>query len=308
MTRTFLAIGEPLIEMSAGSSQGEWRMGFAGDTMNTSWYARALLDPSWTVSYFTALGGDRYSQQLKQFITNAGINTSAIATIAERCAGLYFIHQENGDRQFTYWRDMSAAKLLVRDEPALENALNSADVIYFSGITLAILSPEDRERFLEAIAKRRSAGATICFDQNIRPRLWNSEQEIRDWLTKAAAVSDFSLPTFGDEQDLFGDADTQATIARYTALGVREVVVKNGRDPAHIHSDGREVTVAATLTDNVVDATGAGDSFNGAYLAARLKGVNSEEAAALAHRVAAICIGHHGALVPREALSSIRIG
>lgn len=303
MIKRFLSIGEAMIEMSAAGDN--WRMGYAGDTMNTAWYARALLDASWSISYFTALGTDRYSQGMRHFIADAGIDTGSIATVPERRPGLYFIHQENGDRQFTYWRDMSAAKLLARDESALQAALDSADEIYFSGITLAILDLPDREHFLAAIDRRRRQGARISFDPNIRPRLWSGDDEIRDWLTQAGRVCDMVLPTFGDEQALFGDEDVHATAERYAHLGVREVVVKNGHEPTWIHAEGKTAEVPAVRVETVVDATGAGDSFNGAYLAARFNGAEGSEAARLAHRVAAICIGHHGALAPREALANM---
>jgi 2-dehydro-3-deoxygluconokinase len=82
-------------------------------------------------------------------------------------------------------------------------------------------------------------------------------------------------------------------------LGVTEVVVKDGANPARIGFEGKTLAVAATPGD-VVDATGAGDSFNGAYLAARLEGATPAEAAAAGHRVAAVVIGHRGALVDPE--------
>ena len=86
------------------------------------------------------------------------------------------------------------------------------------------------------------------------------------------------------------------TAARYAELGVREVVVKDGAGPAIVVYEGRTESVAATAGE-VVDATGAGDSFNGAYLAARLQGAEPIEAAKAAHRVAGVVIGHRGALV-----------
>lgn len=304
MEKTFLSIGEAMIEMSAAGEN--WRMGYAGDTMNTAWYARAFLDASWSVSYFTALGTDLYSQALLRFLADGGLDTAGIVTVPERRPGLYFIHQQDGDRHFTYWRDNSAARLLARDEAALQAALAGAGQLYFSGITLAILDPADRERLLAAIGRRRAQGARIAFDPNIRLGLWGSEDEIREWLTLAGKVSDLVLPTFGDEQALFGDADAAATARRYAGLGVGEVVVKNGHEPAHIRAAGSDIEVPAIRVETVVDATGAGDSFNGAYLAARFGGTEREAAARLAHRVAAICIGSHGALAPREALPTDR--
>lgn len=304
MTQRLLAIGEAMIEMAAGATPDAWRMGFAGDTLNTAWYARRFLDPSWAVSYFTALGTDRYSNALKQFIAGSGIATDQIITIPERQPGLYFIHQENGDRQFTYWRDRSAAKLLARDKSVLREVLQSADLIYFSGITLAVVD-DDRERLLSEIARRRHDGATICFDPNIRPRLWQSAEQSRHWLTEAGKVADIVLPTFGDDAALFGDRDPQATATRYAALGAREIVVKNGDQPALLVCDGTTAEVASAGIEAVVDATGAGDSFNGAYLAARSNGAAPREAAQFAHRVAAVCLGHHGALAPQSALDRL---
>lgn len=302
MKRTLLSIGEAMVEMSAGTD-GQWRMGYAGDTLNTAWYARALLDSSWTVSYFTKLGSDRYSAAMRAFMAESGIDTRHVGTVEERRPGLYFIHQEDGDRHFTYWRDMSAARLLAEDRATVDVALDAADFIYFSGITLAILTQEHRATLIAALKDARARGATICFDPNIRPRLWPSAGELRDALTTAAGVCDIVLPTFGDERSLFGDANPAATADRYAACGSTEIVVKNGSEPAVARSFGIDVTESALHVPAVVDATGAGDSFNAGYLAARLSGEDCRNALAAAHRVASICLRHHGALAPRDALT-----
>ncbi|MCO6390811.1 sugar kinase [Aliihoeflea aestuarii] len=296
MSGHFLSIGEAMIEM-AGGSQGNWNMGVAGDTLNTAWYARRHLGADWRVSYFTALGEDRYSGTIRDFIDGAGIETGLIATIPERRPGLYFIHQENGDRHFTYWRDASAARLLARDRSALANAISAVDVVYFSGITLAILSDTDRRAFLDVLGASVSRGTRVAFDPNIRPSLWRDEDEMRHWLMEGARVSTIALPTFGDEAQLFGDDDPAATAVRYRAAGVSEIVVKNGRQPAYVDTGQRCFKVGAQEVENVVDATGAGDSFNGAYLAARLTGEDAREAAVKGHRTAATCLASHGALI-----------
>lgn len=301
MKKSFLAIGEAMIEMSAGTD-GQWRMGFAGDTLNTAWYARALLDPSWTVSYFTKLGVDRYSGAMRTFIADSGIDTRHIGTVEDRRPGLYFIHQQDGDRHFTYWRDMAAARLLADDRAALDAALSTAGMIYFSGITLAILTETHRATLLTALEAARATGTMIVFDPNIRPRLWAGPAEMRDALTSAAGVCDIVLPTFGDEQSLFGDRDPQATADRYAGLGATEIVVKNGQEAALARWRDGAVEVPARPVPAVVDATGAGDSFNAGYLAARLEGCDHRTALTAAHRIASICLGHHGALAPRNAL------
>ncbi|RYH94623.1 MAG: sugar kinase, partial [Acetobacteraceae bacterium] len=173
-----------MIEMSGGEDR-QYRLGYAGDTLNTAWYMRALLGPDWSVDYFTALGEDKYSADIKGFLDTHSIGTSHIRAIPGRRPGLYLIHQQDGDRQFTYWRDTSAAKLLADDKTAMATALDGADMVYFSGITLAILAPRARGRLLGAIVRARDAGARVVFDTNIRPALWTSPRVMASVLTAA---------------------------------------------------------------------------------------------------------------------------
>lgn len=302
MSKRFVSIGECMVEMSGGAD-GAYKLGFAGDTLNTAYYARVALGTDWSVDYVTALGDDIYSERMRAHFEKHGIGTASIRTIPGKRPGLYLIHQQDGDRHFTYWRDTAAAKLLADDAEALAAALDHADVIYFSGITLAILAEPARATLLATIADRRAAGAMVCFDPNIRPALWPNKDTVRTALTAAAGVATIVLPTHGDEVPYFGDADAQATARRYLDAGATEVVVKNGADPAFVVTADETLSVPGEKVDTVVDATGAGDSFNAAYIAARLSGASLEDAARAGHRTAAIVIGHHGALVPKDALA-----
>lgn len=302
MANRFVSIGECMIEMSGGDG-GDYRLGYAGDTLNTAWYARALLPEDWQVDYVTALGDDLYSSRMREFLAVNGIGTAHIATIPGRRPGLYLIHQADGDRQFTYWRDRSAARQLADAPEALDRALAGAGLVYFSGITLAILEADARARLLAAVSRARAAGAIIAFDPNVRPALWPDPDTLRAALTAGASVANIVLPTHSDERPVFGDAGPEATARRYLGLGVSEVVVKDGAAPALIAVGDGRASVSPEAGATVVDATGAGDSFNGAYLSARLRGVAPAEAAAQAHAVAARVIGHRGALIDRRLLA-----
>ncbi len=296
MAKRIVSIGECMIEMSGGEDR-TYRLGYAGDTLNSAWYLRALLGKEWSVDYVTALGEDRYSADIRAFLDNHNIGTSHIQTIPSRRPGLYMIHQEKGDRHFTYWRDSSAARLLADDKSALSKAVEKAELVYFSGITLAILAPRARGRLLGAIVKARDNGAKIAFDTNLRPALWSSQRVMASVLTAAASLCDIVLPTHTDEAPLFGDKSVDDTADRYLELGVEEVVVKDGSKEAVIATANERVRIAPKPGAKVVDATGAGDSFNGGYLSARLNGKSLREAAEAAHRTAGIVIGHKGALV-----------
>ena len=131
----FVSVGECMIEMSGGED-GQYRLGYAGDTLNTAWYARAVLPAEWDVDYVTALGDDLYSQQMAQFFADNGIGTSRIQKVTGRRPGLYLIHQAEGDRHFTYWRGQSAAKLMASDVIDYITTMKTVDVKLDGRITL----------------------------------------------------------------------------------------------------------------------------------------------------------------------------
>lgn len=293
-----LSVGECMIEFARTADSRSWLRNFAGDTFNTAWYFNKLTTEDWRTSYFTAIGNDRVSGEMRAFIAASGIETGHIRTIAGKSPGLYTIDLDGAERSFCYWRDSSAAKQLAEDTDALDAAFASATEIYFSGITLAILDEPGRAGLIKALGCARDNGKSISFDPNIRPRLWKDASETKRWIGKAAAVSTRAFPTFPDEAGLFDDDGLAGTAQRYRSCGVKEIVVKNGADPCFAVVDDEKATVPAQMVQYPVDTTGAGDSFNGAYLAARAGGRPLAEACEYAHRVSARVVSSFGALLP----------
>lgn len=295
------SIGECMLELS-GQTGPNWRMGFAGDTFNTLWALHALSGER-LATYVSAFGDDPFSQGQISFFAENGIGIGASPIIPGARPGLYAITLTGAERAFTYWRGDAAARRLASDPAALAKSLENQALVYFSGITLAILDAAARKTLLAAVAKARAAGSLVAFDPNYRPRLWQSREEAQAAILDALVVTDIALPTFPDEQMLFGDTAPQATAARFGKL-VGEVVVKNGEEPALIATGGTLQPVPAQHVATPVDTTGAGDSFNGGYLAARLAGHAPAEAVQRAHRVAAAVVQVRGALAPFETLKT----
>lgn len=280
------------------------RRGYAGDTFNTAWYARAFLPEDWTVDYYTALGDDTMSEAMVAFMEKADIGSQWIRRIKGRTPGLYMIHMKNGERTFNYWRDTSAAKLLAADADHLRRAIELADVIYFSGITLAILADQDVTTLLAELRRAKAAGKIVAFDPNIRPRLWSDRRAMLATIRDGARTANIVMPSFDDEAAHFGDGAVSDTIARYHSLGAQNVVVKNGAEGATVSFGDASVHIPAVAIEKVVDTTSAGDSFNGAFLAHYLQHRDARTAAAQAARIAAAVITEHGALISREKLAA----
>ena len=296
-----ISIGECMVELARGPD-GRFGQAFGGDTFNTAVYLARCGVP---VAYATALGDDPYSVGILGLARDEGIATDLVHIAPGRMPGLYLIEtNRQGERTFHYWRERSPARDLF-DGPAAPKvaaAMQTAKLVVFSGITLSLYGDAALDRFAVAIASARTAGARIAMDGNYRPRGWAGDlARARRTMERFWRLADIALPTFDDEAALWGDADPTATIDRLAALGVPEIVAKQGADGALCRMGSEMVAVPVPAFVKPVDTSAAGDSFNAAYLAARLGGAEPGAAALAGHCLAAIVIQHRGAIAPREA-------
>jgi 2-dehydro-3-deoxygluconokinase len=294
-------IGECMIELGQlDLAAGTARVGFAGDTLNTATYLARL---GVAVAFVTNLGTDSFSDRMVAGWRAEGIDLSLVGRDENRLPGIYAIETDvSGERSFRYWRETSAARTLFSGVGASLADLAAFDVIYLSGITLAILPPQVRARLIAEMARLRATGKWVVFDTNYRPRLWPDASAARDSFAAMWAATSLALPSFDDEKALYPGSSPADVVARISGSGPREIVLKNGSKGPLIQADGRSWQADLDVAAGVVDTSGAGDSFNAGYLAARLHGATPVAAAAAGHRLAAAVIGHHGAIIPRAAM------
>ena len=309
MTYNIVCIGEPLAEISRGAT--DLAVAFGGDTLNTAIYcARSIQDCDIAVHYVTAIGVDTLSDAALELMTSEGIHTNHISRDPHRQIGIYAIqNDENGERDFHYWRDNSAARtMFTTDTSPHLSAIEMADMVYLSGITLAILTQDARDSLWSALAALRASGLKVAFDSNYRSKLWDVTTTARREIARFWEITDIALPSYEDEADLFGDKSTLGSVSRIVAAGAQSGALKCGNaGPVLIPlSDDIEYFAKA---DSVVDTTGAGDSFNGAYLAAIAADKTQTVAAMEAHALGASVVAHQGAILPRvTAPKAIRMG
>ena len=291
-----LSIGECMAEFSPDEQLGKFNLGFAGDTFNTAWYIannHADVDSA----YFSKVGDDELSDQMLKFMSDNQVDTTYIKTVAGATIGLYLISLVDGERTFSYWRNKSAATFLGQNVDDVGNAMKKQDMIYFSGITLAILDQNSRKNLFSCLKSARRAGKKIAFDPNLRPKLWNDKKEMCDVIMAGANLSDIILPSFEDEATWFLDADPMSTLARYQNVGAETVVVKNAGDPVSFWSQHGTGTYLVESVEKIIDSTAAGDSFNAEILVGLLREIPLADAINNAANLAKKVLMGQGALV-----------
>ncbi len=300
------ALGECMLELQ-GPAFGNLRQTFGGDTLNTAVYLARCGGAGLRVHYATALGDDSLSTGLIERWAAEGVQTSLVQRLPGRLPGLYLIElDEGGERRFHYWRGQAAARSYFDTAAtALEAQADALDALYLSGISLAILPQAGRERVLALMARMRANGKVVAFDNNFRPRLWDSVADARYWYGRAFAAASVALITADDHQALHGLPDLASAVSAAQALPMDEIAIKRGALPAIVGGDGGWQEVATEAVPRVVDTTAAGDSFAAGYLSQRLRGAAPAEAATFGNRLAARVIQHPGALIPREAMQDL---
>lgn len=295
-------IGECMVELQKTDEQ--LTQNFGGDTLNTALYlSRLTQQHGISTSYLTGLGRDPFSRQMLANWQKEGLNTDFVHISEHKLPGMYAIETApDGERSFYYWRNDSAAKYWLREYSLdeLTHTFCQHQVIYLSGISLAILPLDCREKLLELLTICRQHGVNIAFDNNYRPALWESVAIARETYAQFLRLTDMAFLTFDDEVMLYGDDNEQQAIERTQGFGVEEIVIKRGADACYVVTATERVEVPALKVSNVVDTTAAGDSFSAGYLAKRLTGGSTTDSAYAGHALASTVIQYRGAIIPHE--------
>ena len=291
-----ISIGECMVELRP-VEDGHLRRGFAGDAYNTAVYLKRSA-PDIEVSFLTATGDESLSDAMVATWRSEGISDRLVFRIPGERPALYLIETNaKGDRKFHYWRSETPAKEWLRLLLAAggANVLNKADLVYISGISLAILSYADRQAAVQLLGSLRTK---VAFDPNIRPALWKSMDEARHTFEDMAKLSSILLPSRQDYQLMYGMDDPDEQIRFTATLTAGEIALTCDEDGCRLRVGDKTIALP-TQAVKVVDTSGAGDSFNGAYLAARLHGQEPIDAAKAGLAMAAKVVAQPGAIIPR---------
>lgn len=297
MTPDILCLGEPMLELNQ-QSDGTYLPGHGGDTSNA---AIAAARQGANVGYVTHIGQDAFGASFMELWEKEGISTKTVSQVTTAHTGMYFVTHSDDGHEFSYFRAGSAASQMTPADLPVD-ALKSAKILHVSGISQAI-SDSAADTVFEAMRLTREAGGKVSYDTNLRLKLWPLDRA-RAVIHAAVAQSDIVLPGEDDAALLTGHTDPDAIVDTYLNLGAQVVALTMGPNGTLVatpderqHVQGRKV--------NAIDATGAGDTFDGAFLARISAGDTPFEAAHYANAAAALSTQGYGGVAPMPLKSAV---
>ncbi len=291
MAIDLLCLGEAMVEFNQSEDDGRFLQGFGGDTSNVAIAAARQGVPT---GYISAVGTDVFGDMLCDLWTREGVSIDHVRRNADAPTGLYFVTHGPEGHEFSYRRAGSAASLMTPSElPA--TALADAKGLHVSAISQAI-SSSACDAVFAAIDQVKLSEGFVSYDTNLRLKLWPLDRA-RAIIHATAEKADILLPGLDDAMLLTGLSTPQDIVRFYLDLGVGIVALTLGDKGVHVATPGRQERIEPYQVA-AVDATGAGDAFDGAFLAEYLATGDPFRAAAYANAAAALSVQGYGAVAP----------
>jgi len=248
--------------------------------------ARLGVDVGW----FSVMGTEPLGRRIVKTIRGEGVDVSRVIYSDKAPTGIMLREQISGKNAVHYMRKGSAASTMTPEQLDAEY-IQGAEILHITGITPA-LSESCKATIFRAIELAKQANVKICFDPNLRLKLWSLE-EAREVIFAIAAEADYFLPGWDELTLLYDTEDADEISKRLNELKAISIVKGRGNNNV-IYNGGQQTEVPYELVDNVVDTVGAGDAFCAGFLAGVCQGTSIEEAVRMASINGALAVQTHG--------------
>ena len=221
-----------------------------------------------SATYLTKVGDDGFGEFLIETLKREGVDTSYITKSKEHYTSLAFVSlNKDGEREFSFYRK-AAADLYFTAEDFKGVSFQRGDIFEFGSVALAADSAKDVHRAL--ISRAQCAGAVVCFDPNLRFNLWSSADELRATVNEFLPYADIVKVGVEELEFITGERGREAVESVFK-LNAKILLLTDGSNGARLYlKNGRELACKGHKV-KAVDATGAGDSFFGGFLAQALE-------------------------------------
>ncbi|MFC7393151.1 sugar kinase [Scopulibacillus cellulosilyticus] len=242
------------------------------------------------VGWFGHLGDEPIGHYIFKVLRGEGIDVSEVKFHEDANTGFMIREFISGKSSVYYYRKNSAASLM-KPEDLNESYIKNAKILHVTGITPA-LSDSCRETVAKAIDIAKSHGVKVCFDPNLRLKLWDIEQA-RPVLLDFAQKADIFLPGL-DELELLYETDDFNTILNHLKELPCPSIIKGGDNKTYVFQDGNLTSVPYFKIDQIVDTVGAGDGFCAGFITGLLENKTLEESVKLGNLIGSMVIQSHG--------------
>lgn len=262
-------------------------------------------------AFIGKVGNDMHGHFLENVLEKSGISTEGLVIDDNFFTTLAFVNlSPDGERSFSFARKPGADTQLKKDE--LNYKLIGNSKIFHIG-SLSLTDEPACTATLEALKYAKENGITISYDPNYRSMLWDNEETAKK---KMRSILEYvNIIKISDEETkLLTDKESPQEAAKFLLeKGVDCVIVTLGSKGAYVATNNANITAPCVKT-NVIDTTGAGDSFMGGFLykmsqnnkkPCELTEADIKEYAEFANRVAAICVSRRGAISAMPSMEEV---
>ena len=293
--KKIVVLGEPLLEFSQQADESGKSMflkGFGGDVSN---FAFAAARQGSQITNLCAVGDDFFGSEFIALWEKDNIDNRFLPiSVNGGHTGMYFISYDENGHHFSYMRKGSAASRMT-PEHLISEMFADAGYCHFSAISQAI-SHTACDATFRAIELTHEVGGLVSYDTNLRLKLWplsRAKAVIKETMT----LVDLVFTSIEEAEVFTGKSDAEEIIAMLKAWGVSKFVLKLGPQGAIYCDQNTRVQVEGYVVD-AVDATGAGDTFAGAFVSELMATESPEAALRYANAAAAISVTGYGAVQP----------
>ena len=298
-----VTLGELLIDFTDNGMSAQGNTMFEANPGGAPCNVLAMLNKlGHPTAFIGKVGKDIFGLKLKSVLEEVGIDTSNLIVDEDARTTLAFVQTfEDGDRDFSFYRNPGADMLLTADEVDGE-LVKSARLFHFG--TLSMTHEWVREATKKAIRIAKENGAIVSFDPNLRPPLWKSLDDAKEQAAYGFTQCDVLKISDNEIQWFTGEEDYDKGIEKLRQeYDIPLILLSMGRDGSRAYYKDLRVEMPSFIQKETIETTGAGDTFGGCclhyVLEYGLDGLNEErlkEMLTFANAAASIITTRKGAL------------
>ncbi len=256
-----VALGELLIDFTENGQSGQGNQLFEANPGGAPCNVLAMLNKlGYRTAFIGKVGKDFFGEKLKDTLEQQGIDARNLILDPEVHTTLAMVHTlEDGDREFSFYRNPGADMMLRREEIRTD-LLKNTRIFHFG--TLSMTHEQVREATKYAVATAARYGAMISFDPNLRPPLWNSMEEAREQVNYGLSKCQILKISDNEIQWLTGEEDYDRGVEKIRSqYDIPLILVSMGKCGSKAYYEDMTVEAEPFLMPDTIETTGAGDTF-----------------------------------------------